>query len=285
MMIRLGALLAALLLPQASEVKEVRDLQYCGEEGCAERKHRLDLFLPQGKEKAPVVMWIHGGAWKLGDKAMFAGLGRRFAEDGVGMAAINYRLTPQVKHPEHVKDCARAFAWLLANVAAHGGNPDRLFVMGQSAGGHLSSLLALDRRYLDDLKVPAGAIKGAIPMSGVYEIPALEKARAGLLGVFPDVFGSDPDACRQASPLTHVKNSSAPMLVVTEAKDTFAVRASMGLFRAAFAREGVKGVEFVDAEDRDHISIVVRMFGKEDPVRARILEFVRSRCKELDGAK
>jgi acetyl esterase/lipase len=273
-----------LLASQESAVRETRDLVYCGETGCAERKHKLDLYLPKGETKPPVVLWIHGGAWVSGDRAIYAELGRRFAEEGIGFAAASYRLSPAVKHPEHVKDCAKAFAWLHANAKEKGGDPDRLFVMGQSAGGHLSALLALDRSYLRDLKVPDEALKGAIPMSGVYAIPALQPGRAGVLGSIVSAFGSDPEECRKASPITYVKELSAPMLVLTETKDNFLVRPGMNLFKAAFA--GAKSVEFADAEDRDHISIVAKMFAKgDDPIRRRAVEFVRARCRELDAAK
>ena len=285
-MIRASLLLLPALLLQETAVQEVRGIKYYEGEDCDNRKHRLDLFLPRGKKDVPVIMWIHGGAWTQGDKSLYSGLGRRFAREGIAFAAISYRLSPKVKHPEHVKDCARAFAWLHSHVSEHGGNPDRMFVMGHSAGGHLSALLALDRRYLKELDVPDGAIKGAIPMSGVYVIPALPKETTGMLRIFPVAFGSDRAACRRASPATHVGNCDFPMLVYTETDDTLRVRPSMAALRAAVSRAGVKGVEFVDAEDRNHMTIVMKMVGSgEDPVRARILRFVGDRCRALDGRK
>ncbi len=278
----MSLLLAAILL--APQVTELRDQKYYEGADADEKKHKLDLYLPKADGACPVIVWIHGGGWKTGDRALYGGLGRRFAQEGVGFAAISYRLSPGVKHPEHVKDCARAFAWVHANVARHGGNPERLFVMGHSAGGHLSALLALDPKHLEAEKVPKGAVKGAIPMSGVYLIPALPADAKGPLRMLSEAFGSDPAACRDASPVTHVRNCDFPMLVCTETNDTYRVRPSMQLLKGAVAKEGVKGVEFFDAEDRDHISIVVRMGAAgDDPTRARILDFVRSRCKELDS--
>jgi acetyl esterase/lipase len=276
-------LLILALLPQAAVV-EVKDQKYYDGPDADERKHKLDLYLPKTEGKSPVIVWIHGGAWKSGDRSIYGGLGRRFAQEGVGLAAISYRLSPAVKHPEHVKDCARAFGWTHANVAKHGGDPERLFVMGQSAGGHLSALLALDPKHLEAEKVPKGAVKGAIPMSGVYFIPALPADAKGALRMLPDAFGSDPAACRDASPVTHVGNCDFPMLVCTETDDNFRVRPSMELLKGAVSKEGVRNVEFFDAQDRNHISIVVRMGAPgEDPTRQRILEFVRARCKELDS--
>lgn len=273
-MMRLLALLL-LLAPPPGEVVETKDIPYVDGPD-AHLKQKLDLVVPKGREKFPTVLFIHGGAWKEGDRRLYGGLGRRFAAEGIGMALASYRLSPAVKHPEHIRDVARAFAWVHGNIAKHGGDPERLYVMGHSAGGHLSALLALDPTYLDDLKVPRTAIKGAIPMSGVYFVPALPADTKGFLRILPDAFGSDPDACRDASPTAHVKTAACPFLVLTETDDNLRVRPSMELFRAAVAKEGVKGFEFVDAEERNHLSIVTRMAGQgEDPCRRRILDFVK----------
>jgi dipeptidyl aminopeptidase/acylaminoacyl peptidase len=275
-------LIVFVLFAQDAKVREKKDIAYYEGDGADAKKHKLDLYLPETDKPVPVLMWIHGGAWKIGDRAMFAELGRRIAESGIGCAVISYRLTPDVQHPEHVKDCARAFAWLHAHVKEHGGNPDRLFVAGQSAGGHLTALLTLNRKYLEELKVPEDAIKGAIPMSGVYTIPAVKRELPGLK-MFKDAFGSDPDVCKEASPVTHAKNAKAPMLVITETEDDKAMlRESMAGFKKALEAAEFKDVEFVDAKDRNHITIVTKMVAKEDPVRAAMVEFVKTQAAALE---
>lgn len=277
--------LVLLLAPQEAKVREVKDIAYVEGKDADAKKHKLDLYLPDADGPFPVLMWIHGGGWKMGDRAMYGELGRRFAESGVGCAVISYRLSPEVRHPEHIKDCARALAWLHAHVKEHGGDPDRLFVTGQSAGGHLTALLALNRTYLEELKVPEDAIKGAIPMSGVYTIPAVKRDLPGLK-MFKDAFGSDPDVCKEASPVTHARNAKAPMLVITETEDDRAMlRESMAGFKKALEAADVRNVEFLDAKDRNHITIVTRMYGQEDPVRQAIVDFVKARCAELDKGK
>jgi dienelactone hydrolase len=280
--IRLWFLLPLLLL-QDPEVKVLRDLTYYEGKDADRRKHKLNLILPESEKPVPVVMWIHGGGWTQGDRRIYTALGRRFAEQGIGLAAISYRLSPKVRHPEHIKDCARAFAWLHKNVKKHGGDPDRLFVSGQSAGGHLSALLTLDRSWLEELEVPADALKGAVPMSGVYEIPAVREDAVGPLAIFHRAFGGDEDVCRKASPVTHVKKLTVPMMVITETDDNFFLRPGMKKFRKAFEKAGIDDVRFVDAKDRNHISIVTHMMRKgEDPARDAIITFVKQRCKELD---
>jgi acetyl esterase/lipase len=263
----LGVLLLCLLL---GEVAETKDISY-GEHA----KQKLDLCVPKDAKDFPTVLFIHGGAWREGDRRLYAALGRRFAEAGVGLAATSYRLSPEVKHPEHVKDVARAFAWVHANIAKHGGSAGRLYVMGHSAGGHLAALLALDATRLDELKVPRGAIKGVIPMSGIYLVTAVQADARGMMKIMADAFGSDREVCRGASPVAHVKDAACPFLVLTETDDTLKVRPSMMLLKAAVQRQGVKDFEFVDAEGRDHFTIISKMMAEgEDPYRRRVLDFV-----------
>ncbi len=277
---RFAIVLALIPLLQDS-VRESKNLAYIEDE---EKKHKLNLFMPPGDKPAPVIVFIHGGAWKGGDRSTYAGLGHRFAERGIGFAAISYRLSPAVKHPEHVKDCARAFAWVASNIEKHGGDPRRLFVMGHSAGGHLAALLALDPKYLAEVKIEPSTIKGVIPMSGPYVIPPLPEDAPGILRIFPEAFGSDKEVCVDASPITHVKNLKAPMLVLTEMDDNLKVRPSMVAFKKAIEKEGVKGAEFVDAEGRNHNTIIANMFQKaDDPYRDKIVEFVKKTCDALDG--
>jgi len=263
-------------------VREVKDLPYA-DESDTDPKHKLDLYIPRDAKKAPVLMWIHGGAWSIGDRSWYAEHGRRFAEEGILFAAISYRLSPKVKHPAHIEDCARAFAWLHANVARYGGDPDRLFVSGQSAGGHLSALLATDPSWLRALKVPDGSIQGAIPMSGIYSIPALPAGTRGLMAMFPESFGSDPETCKAASPVTHVGGLTLPLLMITETQDPGYVRMNARMFQAAAQKAGVKSFSAIDAGDRNHFSIVIKLASKtEDPTRTAMAEFIRKRCGELD---
>ncbi len=151
-------------------------------------------FSPRERSDFPVVMFVHGGAWVFGDKDFFGAheaIGRMFARHGIGAAVISYRLSPGVKHPEHVKDVARAFAWLHNNVKNYGGRPDELFVCGHSAGGHLVALLATDESISRPKGLSSTDIKGVMPISGVYLIP--DKW-------FNDVFGTDPRCPQDGQP-------------------------------------------------------------------------------------
>jgi acetyl esterase/lipase len=158
---------------KAFAVQEVRNVPYWQARAADPVRHRLDLYLPQGKREFPVVVFVHGGAWMLGDKNFFGwgpDIGTYFASQGIGVVMPSYRLSPAVKHPEHVKDVARAVAWTFGNIRKYGGRADQLFLCGHSAGGHLVALLATDPTYLKAEGLKPSVIKGVIAVSGVYRI-------------------------------------------------------------------------------------------------------------------
>src|SRR5262245_28514392 len=103
------------------EVREVRNLAYYEGDGADPVRHKLDLYVPKGGKDFPVLFFVHGGAWRSGNKNLYAPLGRMFARNGVGTVIINYRLSPQVKHPAHIQDVARAFGWTHRNIGKYGG--------------------------------------------------------------------------------------------------------------------------------------------------------------------
>src|SRR5260370_28515359 len=101
------------------EVKAIKDVPYYDGPDADKVKHKLDLYIPKDKENFPVFFFVHGGAWVHGDKNflnLYSSLGSYFAKHGIGVVVTNYRLSPGVKHPEHIKDLARAFAWTYQNI-------------------------------------------------------------------------------------------------------------------------------------------------------------------------
>src|SRR5438132_1420307 len=134
--------------PVDAAVEVIKDQPYRTDKDADAVKHKLDLYLPNGKKDFPVLFFVHGGAWKSGDRRIYGRLGNLFAKQGIGTVIISYRLSPKVQHPAHIQDVGKAFAWTHANIAKHGGRADQIFVCGHSAGGHLVALLATDESYL-----------------------------------------------------------------------------------------------------------------------------------------
>src|SRR3954469_2395408 len=127
------------------------NLTYYTGEGADKYRHRLDLYVPKGKKDVPVMMFVHGGGFTVGIKDQYAFVGQVFASYGIATAVISYRLSPKTSYPGHVQDVARAFAWLRAHVSEYGGNRDRIFISGHSAGATLIAMLGADSAYLHDV--------------------------------------------------------------------------------------------------------------------------------------
>ncbi|HJT33109.1 MAG TPA: alpha/beta hydrolase [Pirellulales bacterium] len=263
--------------PDEYEVEVVCDLAYVEGTEADAKKHKLDLYLPQGKKDFPVVLFVHGGAWSSGDRNFFGAyeaIGKMFARHGVGAAIISYRLSPSVKHPEHIKDVARAFAWTKQHIAEHGGRPDQLFVCGHSAGGHLTALLATDESYLQAVGCSLADVRGAMPMSGVYTIP--DK-------LFTKVFGEDPAVHASASPRRHVRPGCPPFLIVYAAKDfPYCDQASEEFARAL--RDQQVPADTLKVDDRNHINLITRTPDADDPCGRALLAFVAKHASSGDGS-
>jgi acetyl esterase/lipase len=214
------------------EVSLSRDIVYHDVANDPERsRHMLDVYRPKGKDDAPVLIFVHGGTWMSMCKDDAFGLygygtiARCFARRGFVVVVPNYRLSPCVKHPEHIKDVARAFAWSCRNAGKYGGDERRIFVGGHSAGGHLVALLATDETYLKAEGRARKDIRGVVVVSGVLRVDDLDlKLACDLpagLGRFECnvsplalVFG-DLKMRKDASPLSHVGPGLPPFLVLT----------------------------------------------------------------------
>ena len=172
----------------------------------ADPKQRLDLLVPPAATRAPLLLFIHGGGWSIGDKRTGAGVkAAHFTQGGWAFASANYRLVPQASVEQQAADIASAIAWARSNAAAHGLDPDRIVLMGHSAGAHLVALVGTDPRYLAAAEVPIAAVKGVILLDGAgYDI-AGQMARPGnaVAGMYDAAFGKDPARQKALSPTLH----------------------------------------------------------------------------------
>jgi acetyl esterase/lipase len=257
--------------PAVYDVEAVKDLAYFEGDGADKVRHKLDLFLPRDHKDFPVLFFVHGGAWQRGSKDQFVGLygklGKSFAGQGIGTVVINYRLSPAVQHPEHVKDVARAFAWTRKNIGKYGGRPDQIFVSGHSAGGHLVALLATDDTYLKDHGLGLRDVKGVIGVSGVYRIPE---------NIFPRVFGNNTGIYKQASPIHHVKAGLPPFLLLFADNDLPGCdKEPCEAFCKALKDKG-NTVQEVEIKASNHILIIMSAPILDEPVAKEMLSFIRT---------
>jgi acetyl esterase/lipase len=278
------------------KVERSKDVRYCeiAEDPDRER-HCLDVFRPVGKDDCPVVFFVHGGGWVIGSKEKVAGIygyasiAEALAARGVVVVLPNYRLSPKVKHPEHVKDVARAFAWTHRHAKEYGGRPDQIFACGHSAGGHLVSLMATDESYLKAEGLSAKEIRGVVAVSGVYDVEALDfkvevKQRwfefHTELRPFACVFGNDAEAAKQASPVQHVRKGLPPFLLIYGGLDLPPVRHTTTEFAAALKEKDCE-VETKKMRWCTHETVLVDLVHGVEPKTAdALLAFVEKHTRE-----
>jgi arylformamidase len=181
-------------------------------------RQRYDLYLPAKPTGAPTIFFIHGGAWKHGDKSNLGSIrnkARRWTAAGAFVVSTNYRLVPEVNPVEQARDIGRALAAAQAQVAALGGNADDFVLMGHSAGAHLVALLASSPNLMRE--------SGATPWRGSVLLDAgaidvVQIMRLPHLPLFDAAFGADPAVWEVASPMQRLSSKTAPILAVCSAE-------------------------------------------------------------------
>jgi arylformamidase len=257
-----------------------RDIPYA----TAHERQVLDVYAPAGARNLPVVFWIHGGGWQAGHKGLIALKPKAFNDAGFVFVSINHRLLPSVAMEAIMSDVATALGWVHKNIAAHGGDPGRLLVMGHSSGGQLAALMCTDDRYAKAHGVSLTMIKGCVPVDAdTFDIPAIiemaeTRARAHHLPMptfgHRQKFGNDPAKHRDFSTVTHVaKDKGIPpflILHIAENPDTGAQarRLSAVLQAAAIPAKVVTGREATHASLNDNLG------APNDPVTKELFAFV-----------
>lgn len=268
----LPLLLALLALAEATAVKTINNIPYLTGVQYPNDLDKLDLYLPEGKRDVPVIVWIHGGALTQDDKNLEVATGRRFASAGIATATVNYRLSPAVSHPAHVQDAAASFAWVKRHIGEYGGDPERIFLAGHSAGAYLAQLLVTDEQYLKAHALSARDVRAVIPVSAFFWV---EKE-----GVAPDrpktVWGSDPAVWIDASPAHHLRASLPPTLIIYADGDEPWRRQQNVDMAHAMKAAGSAPVDVVQIANRTHMSIWRKLGEAEDPTSERIIAFVKS---------
>ncbi len=203
--------------PVPADVNEITDIEY-GRIG--DRALKLDLALPkQVKGPMPGLIFIHGGAWKGGDRKIYHYYTRRFAQKGYAAATISYRLTGEAIYPAAVQDAKCAVRWMRANANEYGIDPNRLVAIGGSAGGHLSMMIG----YSDDPQLEgegghqgvSSRVAAVINFYGPVDLTSEEGQKADVVQKFlGGPYNEKQDIYRQASPFTHLDAKDPPTLVI-----------------------------------------------------------------------
>jgi acetyl esterase/lipase len=225
-----------------------------GSSGAVEMSYGRDAlqkldFWKSNKPGAPLVIYVHGGGWKRGDKRGATGQkDEHFVEQGYAFASINYRLVPAHTVEEQAGDVADAVAFLIARSESLGFDGRRVVLTGHSAGAHLVALVGTDLRYLKKAGLSRTSLRGVIPIDGAaYDVPQ-QIAESGRMmnDTYLQAFGRDHDRQIALSPTSQAMAPNAPAFLILHVQRSDAVTQSKGL-ADALRKAGTK-VEIRDFE-------------------------------------
>lgn len=210
-----------------------RNIPYCDTQS-------LDVYQPESGNGYPVLLYIYGGSWVSGNKELYAPAAQLLMPHGLVVVVPNYTLHPQAYYAQQVEEVAASIAWTLENIEQYGGDPRRVVVCAQSAGGHLASLALLDEHWLGRLGHRLSEIAGFMGLSGVYDIPAqmdYERAKGREGRLLIDHFEGEENFAL-ASPLAYVRPGLPPIHLIHGDADTTVPISISETFHAALLGTG-----------------------------------------------
>lgn len=239
-----------------------RDIPYHADAGeYARERCKLDYYYPTELKDFPTVVWFHGGGLEAGNKEIPAAL----MDSGIGVIGVNYRLLPKATVQECIDDAAAAVAWAFHEVERRGGNPDKIFVAGHSAGGYLTDMVVLDKHWLEKYGVDADRIAGAFPYSAqvITHYNVRKKDGVGALQPRLDV----------TAPLYHVRKLPMPMLVLSGDRELelYGRYEEQAYFWRMMKLNGNDQVILYEFDGYDHGSMAA-------PAHAVVKRFIRGIC-------
>ncbi len=240
------------------------------------KSHLLDIYQPEDCQSCPVIIYIHGGTWVLGDKGGLSYKAKSFTSQGYIYISINYRLSPDHQFPAHAQDVAHAFSWVKNHIQEYGGDPEKIYLMGHSAGGHLAALITLDEQYLATFNLKPSDINGIIGIdSAAYYLPSLFSAEPENQYLFSWAFGDNPRDWEIASPINHIKEGKTiPPFLLLVADGREISKTVNENFAQKLCEYGYNATIF-HFPNKDHVSIDYDLGKENDPVFPVILDWLR----------
>ena len=233
-----------------------------------DERQKLDVYMPDEApgSPAPVLLFLHGGYWVIGHKDLLGFMAPSITIAPALLVSVGYRLAPGAKYPEQVDDCRAALRWVYEHIADYGGDPERIYVGGHSAGGHLAAMISLQRDRLADFGLQPDIIKGCFPVSGVFDVTETPPERR-------EAFLRSDDDARNASPVYSTGGNATPFLLEIGGDDFDNLVAQHPRMLAALRSE--RGyVEEMVREGHNHFQISLDHGDPDSPWTRRVREWM-----------
>jgi arylformamidase len=227
-------------------------------------REMLDIYAGD-KFGGPVLIYIHGGYWRSGSKEDNANFVPAYTERGATVALVEYDLCPQVTVTDIVRQTRASIAWVFRNIARHGGDPARLIVTGHSAGGHLTAMALANDWEKEGL--PAGFIKGAVAMSGVYDLDMVIRISAN------EQIRMTHEIAKQNSPLLSRPQVNGPLLVAVGSMEPEGWKQMSQDYYEYCKGQGVKA-EYLEVPGANHYTMSEHLGDSKSPLAQAIFKLM-----------
>lgn len=238
---------------------------------------KVDVYAPLNvSEPLPVLLFVHGGAFIGGYKEWMGFMASAIVETPAVLVSVSYRLAPESPFPAAVEDVGDALAWTYHNIAGFGGDPERIFLGGHSAGGHLAALVALDASWLAAHDLGPAIIKGVIAVSAPLDMNFAGEGAGteAALKMRRTFIPNDEDVIR-ANPIAQISDRAPPFYVSAGDDDLWSLAEDMKRFASALRDNDVPVIEEVFA-GHNHFDTNMRCVDEGHPWIGRVTQFLRS---------
>jgi len=257
------------------QVSAYKDISYASIEGFEQNLTSLDIYKPDNQTNLPVLLFLHGGFWIQGDKGNYDYKTKAFIRENWMYISANYRLAPEGAFPSNAEDVANAIAWVYENISDYGGNPNKIFLMGFSAGAHLAALVSTNEKYLLQHNLGLDIIKAVVLLeTAYYDIPRRVMTEPYEKMLHFMAFGEDIIDWYKASPIHHIEPSRyiPPSLIIhTETSERHhwqAVRLAEKLNKNGYI------AQTYHADNLNHTELTTELGKPGDKTIKRIFDFL-----------